>query len=124
MTTLSGKTVVITGAASGIGRSLAINMAEEGCNLALVDVNEAALEETATAVLNLNLCVTTHIVDVSNREQFRLFAKAAIEAHGDVDIVINNAGVNISAGFLDISYEDFDWITGVNYFTALFFNKI
>jgi short-subunit dehydrogenase len=68
MKILKSKTAAVTGAASGIGRMLAINLANEGCNLALADIDASGLQETAKHVGN-RVKVTTHIVDVSRREQ-------------------------------------------------------
>jgi NAD(P)-dependent dehydrogenase (short-subunit alcohol dehydrogenase family) len=72
MKDLKDKVAAITGAASGIGRALALNLAAEGCHVAIADVNEAGLKETADKVRSSGVRVTTHTVDVANREQVNL----------------------------------------------------
>jgi NAD(P)-dependent dehydrogenase (short-subunit alcohol dehydrogenase family) len=113
---LKDKVAAITGAASGIGRALALNLANEGCHLAISDLNEAGLQETADMVRkqNKNVRVTTHKVDTSKREQVKLYAEDVMKAHNAVHIIINNAGVSIIENLEDVSYEDFEWLMGIN----------
>lgn len=116
MKNLKNKVAAITGAASGIGRALAINLAEEGCHVAISDVNETGLQETADMVRtqNKNVRVTTHKVDTANREQVKQYAEDVVKAHSAVDIIINNAGVVMLETLEDVSYEDLEWIMGIN----------
>ncbi len=116
MKNLKNKVAAITGAASGIGRALAINLAEEGCHVAISDVNEAGLKETADLVRTRykNVKVTTHRVDTASREQVKLYAEDVVKAHCEVHIVINNAGVSVLETVEDVSYDDFEWIMGIN----------
>ena len=97
MKKLSDRVAVVTGAAGGIGRATSVALAKEGCRLALCDVNEAGLEETAALVRELGRTVSTHIVDVSNKERMRRFADEVVEQHGAVHILVNNAGVTVTA---------------------------
>ena len=114
VTNLSGKTVLVTGAASGIGKETALAFARRGATLVICDLNEAGLEATATQIRTLGRDVITRRVDVANRDDVREFA-AAVHAQVDaVDILMNNAGVGLGAGFLDTSLEDWDWIVGIN----------
>jgi len=113
MKTFAGKVVVVTGASSGIGRALAVRLAREGAALALWDVAEAGLEETAKRATG-SPRITTAMVDVSDRAAVEACAAAAIGEHGHVDAIINNAGVTASGTIEEISYEDFDWVLGVN----------
>jgi NAD(P)-dependent dehydrogenase (short-subunit alcohol dehydrogenase family) len=116
---LASKTAAVTGAASGIGRMLAVNLAKEGCNLALADLNAEGLKETAGLITD-NVKVSTHIVDVSIREQVFKFAEEAAKHHGGVDIIINNAGV-VVADFLEtIPLEDFKWLFGINFWGVVY----
>jgi NAD(P)-dependent dehydrogenase (short-subunit alcohol dehydrogenase family) len=111
---LSGATVLVTGAASGIGRATALEAARRGADLALCDVDEKGLAETAESARALGRDVTAQLVDVSDREDMGAFAErvhARVEA---VDLLVNNAGVGLGAGFLDSTLEDWDWIVGVN----------
>jgi NAD(P)-dependent dehydrogenase (short-subunit alcohol dehydrogenase family) len=113
MTKLAHKVVAVTGAASGIGRALAQKLCQRGAAVALADVNEVGLRETA------ELCgggsrVTTHVVDVRDREAIRRWAAEAEAAHGGVDVIINNAGLTVRAGIEEVSDEHFERVIGVN----------
>ena len=114
VTNLSGKTVLVTGAASGIGKETALAFARRGAALVICDLNEAGLGETAALVRGMGRDVITRRVDVANRDDVREFA-AAVHAQVDaVDILMNNAGVGLGAGFLDTSLDDWEWIVGIN----------
>ena len=94
MTAIQGAAAAVTGAASGIGRALAIELAARGCDLALADRDEAGLQTVAAEIAKANSRkVSLHRVDVGEREQIADFAQAAISAHPSLNIVINNAGV-------------------------------
>jgi NAD(P)-dependent dehydrogenase (short-subunit alcohol dehydrogenase family) len=122
MKNLKNKVAAITGAASGIGRALALNLADEGCHLAISDINEAGLQETADMVRSQskNVRVTTHKVDTSDRKQVKLYAEDVMKAHCAVHIIINNAGVSIIETLEDLSYEDFEWLMGINLWGVIY----
>jgi NAD(P)-dependent dehydrogenase (short-subunit alcohol dehydrogenase family) len=120
MKDLKDKVAAITGAASGIGRALALNLAAEGCHVAIADVNEAGLKETADKVRNSGVRVTTHTVDVASREQVKRYADEVVKAHGSVHLIINNAGVCIVETMEDVSYEDFEWLIGINLWGVIY----
>ncbi len=116
MKTLENQVVVITGAGSGIGRALALNATRNGSLLAISDWNEAALAET------VDLCkaagvreLRSDVVDVSDRAAVAEWAAAVVDQFGRVNLVVNNAGVTVTGDFEEMSYEDFDWIVGVNF---------
>lgn len=111
---------VVTGAASGIGRALAILLAEQGCKLALSDINEVGLEETKQLVESAGGTVHTQKVDVSHRGEMEAWAVAVMEAYGRVDMVINNAGVTVVDTAEQISYEDFEWIVNINFWGVVY----
>ena len=113
---LSGRTAVITGAASGIGRGISIALANRGCHLVLADINEKGLAETATMVARPGIRVTTHKLDVSDRDQVREFPSRVLKQHPGVDLLVNNAGVAVGGQFEDVSEEDFEWLFEVNFF--------
>lgn len=107
-----GRVAVITGAGSGIGRALALALVAEGCELALVDVNEARLREVQAEIGETR--ATIHVADVADRKRMAAVAQEIIAQHDRVDILVNNAGVSVGADFEEHSLEDFDWIVGIN----------
>ncbi len=123
MRKLTDRVAAVTGAASGIGRALATNLAARGCHLALSDVNEQGLAETASLVTLPNVKVTTHIVDVADRKQVYRYADDVVKQHGRVNILINNAGVAVGDTIEDVSYEDFEWIVGINFWGVVYGTK-
>jgi NADP-dependent 3-hydroxy acid dehydrogenase YdfG len=122
MQDMYGRLAVITGAASGIGRALAVTLANEGCDLALSDIDEEGLAETERLVEGRGR-VTTHVVDVADRARMQAFVEEVHEAHGRVDILVNNAGVSVGADLLDHSIEDFEWIVGINLWGVIYGTK-
>jgi len=120
MRELKGKVAVVTGAGHGIGRETALALAHEGCRLAICDVNEAALEGVRHELEQLGTTVTAHVVDVSDKKQMASFASDVIAAHGEAQILINNAGVTVYASFEEHSIEDLEWILGVNLWGVIY----
>lgn len=123
MKTLKDKVAAITGAGSGIGRATAILMASKGCHLALSDVNEAGLAETAEKCRQHGVKVTTKRVDVASREQVYAWADEVVRDHGLVNIIFNNAGVALGATVEDMKYEDFEWLMGINFWGVVYGTK-
>lgn len=112
---LRGRTAVITGAASGIGRGTALALAKRGCNLAIADLNEDGLAETAALAEKHGVKVTRHPLDVASREQVESFPDKVLAEHGRVDLLFNNAGVAIGGTFEQVAEEDFDWLFEINF---------
>lgn len=102
---LSGKTAIITGAGAGNGRAIALRFAEEGCNLALSDVNLGAVEETASQSEALGVRASTLRTDVTARSDVEAMVEAAWASFGTVDILVNNAGIFFNASFDEMSDE-------------------
>jgi short-subunit dehydrogenase len=116
---------VITGAASGIGRALAVRLAREKISaIAIADVNEKELNETAKIVENFGVAVSTHIVDVSQIEQVQKFADEVIGEHNRVTHLINNAGVALCGNFEEISLRDFEWVMNINFWGVVYGSKV
>ena len=116
MKNLANKVVVITGAGSGIGRALAENLAGKGARLALSDVDETGLAETVDlAVKAGSPDVHTARLDVADRAAFASYATEVAAHFGQVNVVINNAGVALAGDVVDLTYEDMEWITGINF---------
>jgi NAD(P)-dependent dehydrogenase (short-subunit alcohol dehydrogenase family) len=112
---LAGRTAVVTGAASGIGRAVATSLARRGCHLALADVNAAGLAETADLVRAPGLRVSRHRLDVSDRAAVAAFPGQVTAEHPGVDLLVNNAGVALGGTFEQVSDEDFEWLFGINF---------
>ena len=124
MKNLSNKVVVITGAGSGIGRALAVNLAGKGARLALSDVNEEGLGETVELALKAGSPdVHTARLDVSDKAAFASYATEVAEHFGQVNVVINNAGVALAGDAIDLSYEDMEWIVGINFWGVVYGTK-
>jgi short-subunit dehydrogenase len=116
MTTISGSAAAVTGAASGIGRALALELAGRGCDVAVADVNEAGLTSLADEIKRTHQRkVTVHRLDVSQPAQIEEFAKAAIASHPKLNIVVNNAGVALFGQFHEIDQSQIDWLMNINF---------
>ena len=115
MTAINGSAAAITGAASGIGRALALELAAGGCDVAIADRDEAGLAATAAELAARGRKVTTHRVDVSDPAQIQAFAIAATAAHPGLNIVINNAGVALLGQFNEIDQAQFEWLMNINF---------
>jgi short-subunit dehydrogenase len=116
MTTIRGAAAAITGAASGIGRALALELAARGSDLALADRDEAGLATLAAEIGSAGTQkVTVHRVDVGEPRQIQDFAQAAIAAHPGLNIVINNAGVALMGQFNEIDQAQMDWLMNINF---------
>jgi short-subunit dehydrogenase len=116
MTAIRGAAAALTGAASGIGRALALELAVRGCDLALADRDEAGLQTLAAELGKAGAAkVTIHRVDVAEPDQIAAFAQAAIAAHPHLNIVINNAGVALMGNFTEIDQAQMDWLMNINF---------
>ena len=110
-----GHVAAVTGAGSGIGRALARDLAGRGCHLALSDVDEAGLKETVDLVARPGISVTAQTVDVADRQAVERWAATVVADHGRVNLVCNNAGVALGASVAAMSYDDLEWLMGVNF---------
>lgn len=124
MKRFTDRVAVVTGSAGGIGRAVAEALARKGCHLALADIDEEGLAETARRVEALGRRATTHRVDVSDRAQMESFVVAVEAAHGRVDVLVNNAGVTVAATFEEQSLEDFAWVVGINLWGVVYGCKL
>ena len=123
MQSLNNKVAVVTGAASGIGRELVLGLARRGCHLAISDLNSRGLKETARLASGSGVTITTHTFDVADKIQFYQHAEDVVKLHGGVHLVINNAGVALGATLDEVSYEDFEWIVGINFWGVVYGTK-
>jgi len=112
---LRGRVAAITGAGSGIGRALAVELARAGTHLALSDVDEVGLAETVTKAEGFGVKVTAARVDVADREAVERWADEVVADHGQVNLVFNNAGVALGATVEGARYEDLHWLMDINF---------
>ena len=115
MKDFQNKVAVITGAGSGIGRALARDLAAAGARLALSDVNQVGLQETADSLGLGSDRLITEAFDVADRGAFYAFAERVTGHFGAAHLVFNNAGVALGATVEEMSYEDFEWLMGINF---------
>ena len=115
MKSFDGRVAAVTGAASGIGRALAIDLAGRGCHLALCDVDEAGLAETVDRCERHGVTVTSQRLDVADRDAVFTWADAVVDQHGRVDLVFNNAGVSLGFDVESTAFEDFEWLMNINF---------
>ncbi len=140
---LAGRTAVVTGAGSGIGRALAIALAKRGCDLALADVDEAGLAHTrglieGQAVANPAIAspaivshvtasrpvnVSVHALDVADQVAVAAFPAAVTRNHSKVDLLVNNAGVALGGSFEEISEADFQWLFDINFWGVVWMTR-
>jgi len=123
MKKFSGKVAVITGAGSGIGRALAVQLAERGCVLTVADISADGLQETRKLVEAAGAVCSTHIVDVADRATVEEFAAAVVDEHGAVHLLVNNAGVTLVDWAEHVSYDDLEWIMNINFWGVVFGTK-
>ena len=111
---LSGKAAIITGAARGIGRAIALRFADEGGNLALCDLNLEGVESTAQEAREKGVQVIATETDVASREQLSTLVNRAVETFGEVDVLVNNAGIFFNAAFDEMTDEQWERMMSVN----------
>jgi NAD(P)-dependent dehydrogenase (short-subunit alcohol dehydrogenase family) len=123
MKNFSGKVAVITGAGSGIGRALAVQLAERGCILSISDVSADGLQETRKLIEAAGAVCSTHIVDVADRAAVEEFAADVVREHGAVHLLVNNAGVTLVDWAEHVSYDDLEWIMNINFWGVVYGTK-
>ncbi|RZI85292.1 MAG: SDR family NAD(P)-dependent oxidoreductase [Rubrivivax sp.] len=119
MKSFKNKVAAITGAASGMGRTLAVELAKRGCHLALSDVNETELVKTAELAGAHGVKVTIAKLDVSQRDAVFAWADQVAKDHGKVNLIFNNAGVALTAPADSVKISDFEWIMGINFWGVI-----
>ena len=112
---LDGRTAVITGAAGGIGRAIALSLARRRCHLALADIDESGLTATADLAREHGVRVSQHKVDVADRTAVAEFPNVVAAEHAGVDVLVNNAGVAVGGTFEQVAENDFEWLFEINF---------
>ena len=123
MKSFENQVAAITGAGSGMGRTLAIRLAQQQCHLALSDVNEAGLAETVQLAGQYGVKVTSKKVNVAQREAVYAWAEEVVRDHGKVNLIFNNAGVALGATVEGATYEELEWITNINFWGVVYGTK-
>jgi len=123
MKDLNNKVAAVTGAGSGIGQALAINLAQKGCHLALSDVDKKGLAGTLKMLKKIDVKVTHQVLDVSQKDAVFQWADKVVEDHGRVNMIFNNAGVALSGTVESLSIEDYEWVMNINFWGVLYGTK-
>ncbi len=123
MKSLQNKVAVITGAASGIGRELALQLAKDGCVLALTDTNRKGLLETRKMITGAGGTAGIYPADVSKAAQVDRFARDVLKKYKQVDILINNAGVTLFGRLDDLEIKDLEWIIDINFWGMVYMTR-
>lgn len=120
MKDFANKVAVITGAGGGVGSALARVLAGRGCHLALVDISESALQNTAHSLGALGVTLSTHVVDITDKAQMAALPAQVLEKHAQVNLLINNAGITYQKSFSTHTMEDWETIVGINWWGVLY----
>lgn len=111
---VTGKVVLVTGAATGLGEGYAHIFGESGCKVACADINSGEAEKTAADIREQGGEAKSFYVDVTKRESIKKMVQDVLDAYGRIDVLVNNAGVEHIEPFTEVSEEHYDFITGVN----------
>ena len=112
---LAGRTAVVTGAGSGIGRAIAVTLAARRCHLALADIDEAGLQGTHRLLEGRGVEVSLHRLDVADQNAVAAFPDVVAQRHDKVELLFNNAGVAVGGSFEEVSESDFQWLFNINF---------
>ncbi|WP_312081032.1 SDR family NAD(P)-dependent oxidoreductase [Acinetobacter schindleri] len=123
MKNFNNKVAAITGAGSGIGQQLAVLLAKQGCHLALSDVNEQGLLKTLELIKDTGVRATLDKVNVANLEEVRAWAEKVEQDHGSINMIFNNAGVALGSTVEGASYDELEWIVGINFWGVVYGTK-
>ncbi|OTG89477.1 SDR family NAD(P)-dependent oxidoreductase [Acinetobacter sp. ANC 3813] len=123
MKSFNGKVAAITGAGSGIGRQLALQLAQQGAHLALSDMNEQGLAETLNLLKDYPVQVSLTKLDVADREAVYAWAESSFNEFGQVNLIFNNAGVALASTVEGMSYEELEWIFNINFWGVVYGTK-
>ena len=111
----TGTTAVVTGAGSGIGRNIALGLAKRGVKgLALCDIREDLVQETASLLEASGVHVSVHVFDIAERSAIEALPAQVLTAHDSVEVLVNNAGVTLGGTFDACTIDEFEWVLTIN----------
>ena len=118
------KVIVVTGGGNGIGRELVLNLLSNGASVAAVDINESALQETVSLAGDKKGKLSTHVVDITNKDLVAALPEKVISVHGAVDAIINNAGIiQPFVRVNDLEYAVIERVMNINFYGTLYVTK-
>ena len=115
MQSFKDKVAVITGAGSGMGQQLAINLAKENCNVVICDINKKTIQETEEIIRKYNVSCTALNLDLREEKNIDTLLETTLKNFSKVDLLFNNAGVVAPSSFLNLSEKDWDWCNDINF---------
>jgi butyryl-CoA dehydrogenase len=123
MKSLRSKTVIISGAGSGIGQALALRCAKDNANIALIDKNPEAIEQTLKLIPD-SVKTEAYVVDVADNEQVVAAAQQIRKIFHTIDVLVNNAGVSASGTIFDVKFSTLEWVLSINLWGAMYMTKV
>lgn len=120
---LAGKVAAITGAGSGIGQALAIELAKLGCEIAISDKNSEGLGQTLNQLRSLGAKCSSAELDVSDKDAVYAWADKVVADHGRANMIFNNAGVSLSENVESMSYDNFEWVMNIDFWGVVYGTK-
>jgi 3-oxoacyl-[acyl-carrier protein] reductase len=121
---LQGQVAVITGAASGLGRAIALRYAHAGADIAIADLNDTGAEETAEQVRKIGTKALTKVTDVADYDQVAALMAEVVKTFGRIDILVSNAGIGGAGHLVDLSKEVFECVVKVHLFGAFYCSQL